>query len=86
MIDGSDSHKNLKRQSKLAFYNESADYETIDLRRFNKASIQLVKSIYVGYCVLELSNVEAMSGIVRKCNYILERSIWKYIRWILVHL
>ena len=55
LIDKSDIHKILNRQSKLSFDDKIAEYEEFNLYSFNKETIKFTKPIYVGFCVLELS-------------------------------
>ena len=57
LIDKSDTHRILNRQSKLSFDDKIAEYEKFSLFCFNKESIKLPKSIYVGFSVLELSKL-----------------------------
>ena len=57
LIEKSDTHRILKRQSKLSFDDRIAEYEKFILYSFNKESIKFTKPIYVGFSVLELSKV-----------------------------
>ena len=57
MIDESDTHRILNRQSKLSFDDKIAEYEKLSLCSFNKESIKFTKPIYVGFSVLELSKL-----------------------------
>ena len=57
LIDKSDIHRILNRQSKLSFDDKIAEYEKCNLYSFNKESIKFTKPIYVGFCVLELSKL-----------------------------
>ena len=57
MIDKSDTHKNLNRQSKLSFQDKIAEYEKFSLYSFNKENTKFTKLIYVEICVLELSKL-----------------------------
>ena len=55
LIDKSDIHRILNRQSKLSFDDKIAEYEKFNLYSFNKETIKFTKPIYIGFCVLELS-------------------------------
>ena len=57
LIDKSDIHKILNRQSKLSFDDKIAEYEKFNLYSFNKETVKLTKPIYAGFCVLELSKL-----------------------------
>ena len=57
LIDKSDSHRILNRQSKLSFDDKIAELEIFILYSFNKGSIKFTKPIYVGFSVLELSKL-----------------------------
>ena len=55
LIEKSDTHRMLNRQSKFIFDDKIAEYENFSLHSFNKESIKVTKPIYVGFSVLELS-------------------------------
>ena len=57
LIDKSDTHRILNRQSKLSFDDKIAEYEKISLYSFNKESIKFTKLNYVEFSVLELSKL-----------------------------
>ena len=57
LIHKSDIHRIINRQSKLSFDEKIAEYEKFNLYSFNKETIKFTKSIYVGFCVLELSKL-----------------------------
>ena len=57
LIEKSDTHRILNRQSKLSFDDKIAEYEKFSLYSFNKESIKITKPIYVGFSVLELSKL-----------------------------
>ena len=57
LIDYSDAHRILNRQSKLSFDDKYAENEKFNLYSINKESIKFTKPIYVGFSVLELSKL-----------------------------
>ena len=57
LIDKSDIHRILNRQSKLSFDDKIAEHEKFIFYSFNKETIKYTKPIYVGFCVLELSKL-----------------------------
>ena len=57
LIDKSDIHRILNRQSKLSFDDKNAEYEKFILYSFNKETIKFAKPIYVGFSVLDPSKL-----------------------------
>ena len=57
LIDKSDTHRILNRQSKISFDDKIAEKEKFNLYSVNKESIKFTKPIYVGFSVLELSKL-----------------------------
>ena len=57
LIDKSDTHRLLSRQSKLSLHDKIAEYEKFSLYSINKESIKFTKPIYVRFSVLELSKL-----------------------------
>ena len=57
LIDKSDTHRKINRQSKLSFHDKNAEYEKFSFYSFNKESIKFTKPIYVGLSVLEFSKL-----------------------------
>ena len=54
LMDKSDTHRILNRQSKLYFDDKIAENEKFNLYSFKKETLKFTKPIYVGFCVLEL--------------------------------
>ena len=69
----SDTHRKLGRQSKLSFNNKIGEFEKFILFSFKKESRKNVKLIYIGYCVLDLSNLMMYEWYFDKCNHIPEK-------------
>ena len=57
LIDKSDIHRVLNRQSNLSFDDKIAEDEKSNLYSFRKETIKFTKPILVGFCVLELSKL-----------------------------
>ena len=57
LIDKSDTHRILNRQSKLCFDDKVAEKEKFNLYSFNKETSNFTKPIYVRFCVIELSKL-----------------------------
>ena len=57
MIDKSDIHRIINRQSKLFVDDKIAEYQKFSLYSFNKERINFTKSFYFGFSVLELSKL-----------------------------
>ena len=57
LIDKSDTHTILNRQSKLSFNDKIVLYEKLNLYSFNKESVKYTKGIFVRFSVLELSKL-----------------------------
>ena len=57
LIDKSDLHRILNRQSKLSFDDKIAEFEKFNLYSFNKETIKFTKPIYIVFSVLELSKL-----------------------------
>ena len=56
-IKKDDTDKIIKQQSKLTFNGTHKSYENYDSFTFRQNEVLLDKPIYIGFCVLELSNV-----------------------------
>ena len=57
LIGKSVTHKNFKRQSKVNFDDKIKDFEKFSFYSFNEESTTFTKPNYVGFCVLEKSNL-----------------------------
>ena len=57
LIDKSDTHRKLNRQSKLSCDDKIAEYEKFSFYSFNKESVKFTKPIFVEISVLELSKL-----------------------------
>ena len=57
LIDKSDTHRILNRQSNLSFVDKIAEYEKFNLYSFNKETIKFTKPIYIWFCIVELSKL-----------------------------
>ena len=57
LIDKSDTHRLLNRQSKLAFDDKIAEFEKFSLHSFNTESFENTKPIYVGIGVLDITKL-----------------------------
>ena len=57
LVDKSDTHRILNRQSECSFDEKIAQYEKFNTDSFNKESIHVTKPIFVGFCVFELSKL-----------------------------
>ena len=55
LIDKSDTHRILNRQSECSFDDKIAKYEKFTLYSFIKENIKFTNPTYVGFCVLQLS-------------------------------
>ena len=76
LIDKSDIHKIINRQSKLSFDDKIAEYDKFNLYSFKKQTIKFTKPIYIGFCVLELSKLLMYEWFYDKCNHNLVKIIW----------
>ena len=54
LIDNSDTHRKISRQSKSSFHDKNAEYEKIILYSFDKEIVKTTKPIYVGFSALVL--------------------------------
>ena len=57
LIDKSDNHTKINRQSKLSFFDKIAEYEKFSLYSINKESIKFTKPIYVGFSVFGIIKI-----------------------------
>ena len=57
LVDKSENHKILIRQSKISFDDKFAEYEKFTFYSFIKESIKFTKHICAGFCALESSKL-----------------------------
>ena len=84
IIKKDDTRKIIKQQSKLTFNGIHKPYENCDGYTFKQNEVLMDKPIYLGFTVLELSNLFMYETYYDILQLYFRKKIYTYVIWILI--